>query len=134
MRCHLESLTQLETGQYIRRRLTIAGASEGRELFDMAAVAAIHQHARGIPRLVNTISENALLSGFAKQAPSITAEIIHGVARDLRLEVIAVEDGSIGASSMTPAPDDTELLRAVKKLLEVHDRIQGPVDPKGRLQ
>jgi len=133
MRCHLESLTQLETGQYVRRRLTIAGVTEGREIFDVTAIAAIHQHSRGIPRLVNTISENALLSGFAKQLPSITAEIIHGVARDLRLEVIAVEDEAIGAS-MTPAPDDTELLRAVKKLLEVHDRIQGPVDPKGRLQ
>jgi DNA transposition AAA+ family ATPase len=131
MRCHLEPLNLIETGQYMRRRLTIAGAAEGRQLFEDGAIAAVHQHARGIPRLVNTIGENALLAGYAKQAPAITAEIVHAVARDLRLGVLPVE---ACGSEKAGGPEEDELLQAVKKLLEVHDRMQGPPDPDGRLQ
>ena len=90
------------------------------------------RHSRGIPRLVNTICENALLSGYAKQSATITPDIIDGVARDLRLGVVVMAPkNNVGPGSSKE--DQNELLLAVKTLLEVHDRMQ-VAGAKGRLQ
>ena len=77
------------------RRLRIAGAPAAGEIFSGPAIEAVFRHSRGIPRLINTICENALLAGYAKHAATITSEIIDGVARDLRLGVMAVEPRNI---------------------------------------
>jgi general secretion pathway protein A len=73
------------------RRLRIAGAPAAVEIFSKPAIEAVFSHSRGIPRLINTICENALLAGYAKHAATITSEIIEGVARDLRLGVVVAE-------------------------------------------
>jgi|SRR5208282_2561139 len=132
LRCHLDCLNLNETGEYMRRRLTIAGLNGGPPIFKEEAIAAVHQHSKGVPRLINTICENALLAGYAKQEATVTAEIVHGVASDLRLGVTTEKNN--GTARAVRGADDENLLRAVKMLLEVRDRIQGPVDPKGRLQ
>jgi general secretion pathway protein A len=133
LRCHLDALSLDETRDYMRRRLEISGAPTPGEIFSDAAVEAVFSHSRGVPRLINTICENALLSGYAKQAATIGNEIIDSVARDLRLAVVAVEPKSGANFSKEKEKDQTELLRAVKKLLEVHGRMQER-DTKGRLQ
>jgi len=126
LHCHLDCLNANETGEYIRRRLTIAGAESGKTLFDEGAITAVHRYSKGVPRLVNTICENSLLAGYAKQQETVTQEIIDGVALDLRLVPALMEEkgnGQVGA-------EDENLLRAVKILLEK----RGQADPKGRLQ
>jgi general secretion pathway protein A len=135
LRCHLDALSLDETKEYMHRRLEISGAPAASEIFSEAAIEAVFSHSRGIPRLINTVCENALLSGYAKQAGTIDKEIIDGVARDLRLAVVAVEPrlGSGTQFRESKEKDQTELLRAVKKLLEVHGRMQER-DTKGRLQ
>jgi hypothetical protein len=115
------------------RRLQIAGAPAAGEIFSGPAIEAVFRHSRGIPRLINTICENALLSGYAKNAATITPEIIDGVARDLRLGVVAVEPKNNGGAWLSKEREQNELLLAVKTLLEVHDRLLGP-ETKGRLQ
>jgi len=67
------------------RRLQIAGAEANSQIFSEPAIEAVFRHSRGIPRLINTICENALLAGYAKELTTIPAEIIDEVARDLRL-------------------------------------------------
>ena len=89
-------------------------------------------HSRGIPRLINTICENALLAGYAKHAATITSEIIDGVARDLRLGVVAL-DPNRGGTRTSEEVEQRELLLAVKTLLEVRERMQES-GTKGRLQ
>ncbi len=137
LRCHLDVLTLNETSAYMKRRLQIAGASAAAEIFPAPAIEAVFRHARGIPRLVNTICENALLSGYAQQAARITPEIVDGVARDLRLGVLVeaknVEPKRMSGAMLSTEQEQKELLLAVKTLLEVHDRMLGP-DNKGRLQ
>jgi len=134
LRCHLDCLSMNETGEYMRRRLTIAGANGGRPVFDERAMMAVYQHSKGVPRLINTICQNALLSGYAKQETTVTAEIVDGVARDLRLGVTTVEERNGNGVRSLARADDENLLRAVKMLLEVRDRIHRPSDPEGRLQ
>jgi general secretion pathway protein A len=138
LRCHLEPLSLHETSEYMRRRLRISGAIAPDTMFSAPAVEAVFRHSRGIPRLVNTICENALLSGYAKQLATINEEIIEGVAKDLRLNVVAIDQrgndqrgNGGGHLALGNERQKNDLLLAVKKLLEVHDRMQ---ETKGRLQ
>jgi general secretion pathway protein A len=132
LRCHLEPLSANETKEYMRRRLQIAGAVGAVDIFSGPAIEAVFRHARGIPRLINTVCENALLAGYAKHAATITSEIIDGVARDLRLGVLAAESKSNG-DELSKEHEQNELLLAVKTLLEVRERMQ-QAERKGRLQ
>ena len=135
LRCHLDALSLDETMKYMGRRLQISGAPVVGQIFPEAAIEAVFRYSRGIPRLINTICENALLAGYAKQAATITPEIIDGVARDLRVGVVSVESrNNDGAQvSQEKEKEQNDLLLAVRKLLEVHDRTLGS-ETKGRLQ
>ncbi len=133
LRCHLDPLKPSETKEYMGRRLRIAGAPAGSEIFSEPAIDAVFRHSRGIPRLINTICENALLSAYAKHAATITPEIIDDVARDLRLGIITVEPKNNGGARVSEELEQRELLLAVKTLLEVRDRLQ-QTQTKGRLQ
>jgi general secretion pathway protein A len=84
LRCSLEPLTLSDTAEYIRTRLQIAGL-QNQEIFSDACIAQIHRCSGGIPRLVNTICDNALVTGFAADLETIHVEIIDEVVGDLRL-------------------------------------------------
>src|SRR5271166_2626424 len=120
LRCHLEALSLDETRAYMGRRLQIAGAPGAGEIFSGAAIEAVFGHSRGIPRLVNTICENALLAGYANHAATITSEIIDDVARDLRIGVAVIEHRN-DATRLAKEGEQKELLQAVKTLLDVRD-------------
>jgi general secretion pathway protein A len=88
LRCRLEPLSETQTASYIYRRLEIAGAkSSWKDIFLEPALALIFRHSKGLPRLVNTICESALITGYARQQRSIAPEIIDQVAVDCRLHV-----------------------------------------------
>jgi general secretion pathway protein A len=88
LRCRLEPLSLEELRGYIHRRLQLAGAnSHGATIFPDETILAVHHFSRGIPRLINTLCENGLVSGYAKQAKQILPEIIQEVASDFRLDV-----------------------------------------------
>jgi type II secretory pathway predicted ATPase ExeA len=133
LRCHLDPLTPNETREYMRRRLQIAGATGAAQIFSGPAIEAVFIHSRGIPRLINTICENALLSGYAQHAATITSEIIDGVARDLRLDVVAVDPKNNAAAQLSKEQEQSELLQAMKTLLDVRDRMH-EAEAKRRLQ
>jgi type II secretory pathway predicted ATPase ExeA len=85
VRCRLEPLGAEATEAYVRHRLSLAGAQ--RPVFAPGAVAAVHRLSRGIPRLINTVCDNALFEGFLAGAPEIGEGIVTEVARDLALDV-----------------------------------------------
>ena len=87
LRAHLGSLDADETREYIERRLQIAGAEPGRQaIFSTEAMAAIFRHSQGLPRLINSVCENALIAAYARQLPVVPAEIVDDVAREFRLD------------------------------------------------
>jgi general secretion pathway protein A len=89
LRCKLEPLCQEEVKGYIERRLQCAGAnSRASGIFPTDTIAAIYRHSRGIPRLINTVCENALIAAYARQARSVTPDIIDEVAADFRLGAV----------------------------------------------
>ena len=80
-------LTLEETRGYLNGRLRMAG-NQGDEIFSPEAIEAVHQFAKGIPRVTNVIGEHALISAFVDQRKPVTREIIEAVAREFGLHEI----------------------------------------------
>ena len=83
MRYKLQSFEESTTEEYIKFRLKIAGSNS--ELFTKDAMEAVHSYSHGIPRLINTICDNALLEGCLRKKQKIDANIIKEVVNDLGL-------------------------------------------------
>jgi general secretion pathway protein A len=129
VRSHLEPLTAEETKAYIERRLQLVGANSHTEiLFPAKTIAAVYRHSRGIPRLINTICENALISGYAQQLRSITPNIIDGVAEDFRLNVIRPADDDPKA-----AFGEMDVQRAARTLLDLYSTLRKPLEHEAEL-
>lgn len=84
LKCGIQPLTAHETGGYIRWRLRVAGARDD-GIFDADAVRLVHHFSGGIPRLINNICDNALLSGFSEARPRISGSMIRNVVAELDL-------------------------------------------------
>jgi general secretion pathway protein A len=82
LRCRLDPLGPDEVGSYMESRLqTIGHRSE--DLFESEAVKKIAFYSKGIPRLINTICDNALLIAYAASEFKVRAAMIDEVADDL---------------------------------------------------
>ena len=93
LRCDLPSLTLAETAAYIAFRIRTAGGEASR-LFTREAVTLIHESAKGIPRVVSVICDNALLSGFALGRKPIGSDIVSEVLRDFDISRTASAEPS----------------------------------------
>ncbi len=85
VRCRLEPLKDDEVGPYIDFRLRAAGYA-GKSLFHRDAVKQIGFYSKGIPRLMNIICDNALLTAYAESKKTVSTDMIKEAARDLRIE------------------------------------------------
>jgi len=82
LRFHLSALTEEEMGAYIRHRLAIAG-SQDREIFERDAYPVLFQYTGGIPRLINTLCDTALLAAFAQDHPTVGLEEVRSAISEL---------------------------------------------------
>jgi type II secretory pathway predicted ATPase ExeA len=83
IRYQLRSLTDAITKDYILFRLKVAGAKQNP--FTSTAISAVHRCTGGIPRLINTLCDNALLEGFLRKREKIEESLIQEIAQDLKL-------------------------------------------------
>jgi general secretion pathway protein A len=120
LRSRLASLDLEETCGYVYRRLQIAGNSNPAQVFPIDAIAELHRQSRGYPRLINTLCENALIEGYARQSRSISPEVIVQIAADFRLNVLH----SSSAELNTAANVSTEVANAARTLLEIYEQLQ----------
>ena len=120
LRAHLSPLDEQDTSKYIQERLMIAGDTSSDHLFQPDAVKAIHQYSKGFPRLINTICENALITGYAQQLPHITPNIILGIAKDFHLTSNGSHIGKNGQAA------DLDLERAKNFFLDLYASMQRP--------
>jgi general secretion pathway protein A len=82
---HLTALDEAEVGEYVRFRLTRAGATRG-ELFDADTYPLIYQHTRGVPRLINKLADAALLAAFADDVPRVNRALLEEVIHEQQAE------------------------------------------------
>jgi general secretion pathway protein A len=89
VRAQLGSLDADEATRYIHQRLQIAGGDScNSPLFSAQTIAAVYRHSRGLPRLINTICENALITAYARRLPNVPPDVIEDVAKEFRLGVV----------------------------------------------
>jgi general secretion pathway protein A len=84
LRCALVPLDLRETALYIAHRISLAGGNPG-DAFSRDAIIAIHERPGGIPRTINVLCENALLTGFAADQRPVGPELVLEVCRDFDL-------------------------------------------------
>ncbi|MDJ0750126.1 MAG: AAA family ATPase [Woeseiaceae bacterium] len=70
LRFHIGPLDRHEMREYIEHRLEVAGAREKR-LFADNTYDIIHKYSGGVPRLINTLCDTALLCAFADEKPGV---------------------------------------------------------------
>jgi general secretion pathway protein A len=85
LRCNLQPFQLEETTGYIHSRLARA-AMKQQTVFPPELLAEIHHRSQGIPRLINAICDNLLLTAFAMESKVATLEMLDEVTADMRLE------------------------------------------------
>ncbi len=89
--CTLKPLNPEEIGEYIHHRLMQAGRAEP-SLFSQDALELIYAYSAGLPRLINTLADTALRTGFALRSSSVTPFIVSEAARELELTCLPLPD------------------------------------------
>ena len=85
LRCNLRPFQEEETLDYIHNRMAKAGMPE-QTIFSSELISDIHLRSQGIPRIINAICDNLLLTCFALEVQTATVEMLDEVSNDMRLE------------------------------------------------
>jgi general secretion pathway protein A len=119
LRCELKPFELKETAIYIASRIRTAGG-EASHLFTREAVMLIHEHSRGIPRIISVICDNALVSGMALGKQPVGRDIVLEVCRDFDL---VAANGSVFVRGQ-PSGDIDQESDAMKRDAPSEDRAQ----------
>ena len=79
---HLRGLSEEDTGKYIRHRIAIV-SKKNRDLFDEAAAAAVYRHTNGVPRLINTLCDTALMMARVTERDVVSTDSIDDAIKEL---------------------------------------------------
>ena len=83
LRFHLTALSRADTEAYIQHRLEVAG-SHGRQIFDPATFPILFRYTGGVPQLINTICDTAMMAAYAVERDTVTVENLQGAIQELR--------------------------------------------------
>jgi general secretion pathway protein A len=92
-RYNLQPLNLEETRAYIRHRLQVAGLAPGRELFPGSVVKGIYKRTRGIPRLINVLSDRMLLGAYGRNRDRVDSAMLALAAREVMGEEPGMQKG-----------------------------------------
>ncbi|MFQ6049325.1 MAG: ExeA family protein, partial [Phycisphaerae bacterium] len=139
---HLVGLNRQQTAEYIRHRLAVAGGT-GKVSFAPEAIALIHQSAQGLPRGINQLCDNALLTAYARSQRCVTAEIVQTVIDEMQqLDGSASDDDGAAraqpsaaepAASQPPGQLHSHLEDSQQRLAEISERLEQVGSVAGRL-
>lgn len=85
LRCSLNPFSEVDTAEYITTRMRLAGMPD-QTVFSPELMSEIHLRTGGIPRLINAVCDNLLLTCFAMETYSATTAMLDEVSRDMRLD------------------------------------------------
>ncbi|MBT8084949.1 MAG: AAA family ATPase [Woeseia sp.] len=104
LKFHIGPLSLREMHEYIDHRLEVAGHS-AQDLFAEECFAAIFQYTGGVPRLINTLCDTALLCAFADEKSSLTVADIEAAIEELGWQ----DKPPVKAERVKELPDVPEL-------------------------
>ncbi len=85
LRCMLQPFSLDDLVEYVRTRLEKAGMPD-QTVFPHEVLAEVHKRSQGIPRLINAICDNLLLTAFAMERKTATLQMLEEVSDDMRLD------------------------------------------------
>ncbi|MGD9841614.1 MAG: AAA family ATPase [Steroidobacteraceae bacterium] len=83
LRFHLTPLSREDSEHYIQHRLEVAG-SNGREIFSSDCYDVIFRYTGGVPRLINTLCDTAMMAAFAQDQDTVNAATLQTAIAELR--------------------------------------------------
>jgi len=83
LRFHLTTLSDVETRGYIQHRLEVAGAAD-REIFAKDTYPEIFRYTGGVPRLINTLCDTAMMAAFAANRDHVILDDILSSIEELQ--------------------------------------------------
>ncbi len=107
LRFHLGPLDPTELHEYINHRLRVAG-NEKPDLFADDCFEIIHRYSGGVPRLVNTLCDTALLCAFADGKDVVEATDINTAVKELDWSEHENNTGTFGPGRNLVRPRGTE--------------------------
>jgi general secretion pathway protein A len=124
VRLAIKPLQPSDVSQYIRFRWIKAGGLE-QAPFTAAAIEEIGRISGGLPRVINTLCDNALMLAFAEQSRNVEVNMVREASADLQLLVItspaAVNGNGTQAALSAPAWDAEPAAVAVPAPIRVPD-------------
>jgi type II secretory pathway predicted ATPase ExeA len=85
LRFHIGPLNRREMGEYIRHRLSVAGNADDK-LFADDTYNLIHRYTGGVPRIINTLCDTALLCAFAEDRQTVGLSDVQAAIDELGWE------------------------------------------------
>jgi general secretion pathway protein A len=82
IKCQMIALTKEESKKYIDHRLKLIG-SRSWEVFTPKAIAMIISYARGFPRVINILCDNAFMIGYGLSKRRVDEDIIRKAIKDM---------------------------------------------------
>jgi type II secretory pathway predicted ATPase ExeA len=98
LRFHLGALSAEDTEGYVVHRLEVAG-SQGRSIFQPACFEIIYRYTGGVPRLINTLCDTAMLAAFNAERDQVLPEDVMAAITELQWSEFATRT----ATGMQPA-------------------------------
>lgn len=83
LRFHLTALTPEDTQAYVLHRLEVAG-SHGRQIFTEDTYPVIFRYTGGVPRLINTICDTALMGAYALERQQVGVPELKAAIEELQ--------------------------------------------------
>jgi hypothetical protein len=96
LRFHLGTLSRDDLRSYVRHRLDVAGA-DGREIFAEETFPELFRYTGGVPRLVNTLCDTAMMSAFNEDRDFVTPKDIESAITELQWTEYSVRANAIAA-------------------------------------
>jgi type II secretory pathway predicted ATPase ExeA len=88
LRFHIKPLGEGELAEYLVHRLRIAGAADP-GIFAPDTIPLIHRFTGGVPRLVNTLCDTALMCAYADNLPRVTTAVVNDAVEEMQWQPYA---------------------------------------------
>jgi len=129
LRCQLQALDEQQTRAYVLSRLERAGVKPEDPVFSDEALGTLHEYSRGIPRIINNLCENSMVSAYARQQRPVTPDIIEEVAADFRLTPGSALPEETASSVRNGQDSGESMLRSLFRALRTveNDSLEKPL-------
>jgi general secretion pathway protein A len=118
VRLHIGPLSMNAVGSYIAHRWKCV--SPAASPFSEDAIRCVCQFSAGIPRVINSICDNALLIAYAEGSKVVTKEHVNEVSRDLRLVKVEAKRPVAMGEVRRVTSDDLQVPGPASRHLDEH--------------